>query len=85
LIQTITINTNEEISDIDHQCHLFREANISLVKEIETKVKKQNEIEQEILQKREELDVIGNSCMEEENKLIDVRVKNKQLERDCVD
>ena len=39
LVETITINSNQDYSDIEHQNHLYRESNIFLVKKIEEKVR----------------------------------------------
>jgi hypothetical protein len=35
IIETISINTNEEINDVNHQSFLLRESNCILVKKIE--------------------------------------------------
>lgn len=39
LIETISINTNEEISDVNHQSFLLKESNHALVKKIESEMR----------------------------------------------
>lgn len=39
LIETISINTHEDIGDVSHQCFLLKESNCLLVKQIEGLIK----------------------------------------------
>ena len=47
LIQTMTLNTKEDISDTLHQVHAFRESNRLTIKNIDQLSKELKEIEQE--------------------------------------
>jgi len=48
IIETISINTNEEINDVNHQSFLLKESNCILVKKIEEQMKKMHEIESDL-------------------------------------
>ena len=45
IIETISINTNEETNDVNHQSFLLKESNCILVKKIEEQMKKIHEVE----------------------------------------
>lgn len=44
LIETISINTNEEVNDVTHQTFLIKESNCAIVKHIEALMKELNQL-----------------------------------------
>lgn len=55
IIQTISINTNEETNDVNHQSFLLKESNCILVKKIEEQMKSMQTIQANLAQKQKQL------------------------------
>lgn len=55
IIQTISINTNEEINDVNHQSFLLKESNCILVKNIEEQMRNMHLLQTDLLEKQTRL------------------------------
>ena len=55
IIQTISINTNEEINDVNHQSFLLKESNCILVKNIEEQMRKMQQLQTSLTEKQKRL------------------------------
>jgi hypothetical protein len=83
LIETISINTHEEISDVTHQSFLLRESNCAMVKKIELLMREMQGVAGENLTRRRMLDDFARKNVEVEQECRDVQVKNRQLMIKC--
>jgi hypothetical protein len=55
IIQTISINTNEEINDVNHQSFLLKESNCILVKNIEEQMRNMQQLQTSLTEKQKRL------------------------------
>ena len=55
IIQTISINTNEEINDVNHQSFLLKESNCILVKNIEEQMRNMQQLQTILTEKQKRL------------------------------
>ena len=55
IIQTISINTNEEINDVNHQSFLLKESNCILVKNIEEQMRNMQQLQTSLTEKLKRL------------------------------
>ena len=55
IIQTISINTNEEINDVNHQSFLLKESNCILVKNIEEQMRNMQQLQTSLTKKQKRL------------------------------
>ena len=55
IIQTISINTNEEINDVNHQSFLLKESNCILVKNIEEQMRNMQRLQASLTEKQKRL------------------------------
>lgn len=83
IIETISINTNEEINDVNHQSFLLKESNCILVKKIEEQMKKIHEIESGLEEKHKQLEEYTQANIKMEQNNCDLILKNRQLFQKC--
>lgn len=83
IIETISINTNEEINDVNHQSFLLKESNCILVKKIEEQMKTMHTIQSNVAEKRKQLEENTQTNIRIEQNNGDLLVKNRQLFQKC--
>ncbi len=83
LIETISINTHEELSDLNHQAFLLKESNHALVKKIEAEMRATAEADALINSHHLELDRIQLQSQQDQQAIRDLQIKNKQLFYRC--
>jgi hypothetical protein len=83
LIETISINTHEELSDLNHQAFLLRESNHALVKKIEADMRATADADAQITSHHSELGRIQLQSQQDQQAIRDLQIKNKQLFYRC--
>lgn len=83
LVETISINSNEEANDVTHQSFLLRESNTTLVKQIEIQMKDLALTQQGNQAKHQDFDGMSRRNVQVEQVSRDLQVKNKQLFDKC--
>lgn len=83
LIETISLNTHEDLSDLTHQCFLLKESNHALVKNIETLMRAASEGSTLLAHTAAELDGLQLQGQADQRAIRDLQVKNKQLFYRC--